>query len=575
MPGEEDAPAARPDEDDAPAALPDEDDRVATGTPDATDASSPAAEADTAAQDPALVAAPLVWLPRLTIGLSAFAFGIALLLDLAAILHPHGMSYVEGYLLEQGVRLADGGEMYRPLGEPAWLIDNFPPVYPLLLAVGVKLFGPTFAFGRTLTFLSLVGLVALLLRWCRDRDLTWAVSLGIAALFVLSPFVLKRSMMLRMDLAVLAMSTLALGLHLRWRETHPTRAAVTSALLVAFALGMRQTALAAPVALSVLLARRRAWRELGVFWAVLVAVGVTAVLILQAMTDGRFLEHTVTGNTGRWLWAYWWERFDWMLEEQGMLVVLGAAGAAIAWRFRDDGAMVVAVWWPLALLSCLTAGKVGSSVNHFLELIWVSALALPFALGPVAKLLRDAFDGGRAAWVARSGGAAGAGTEGSGASARRVNRGSTVATADILRLLIVLLVLQLVTDHRSSQLGTAQRWLDENSEKEALEALLEDPEGPVLADEAALLVRTGHEVRFEPRTMLERQLAGGWDDTPLVESIEAQEWSLLLIEERAPKDGRITLGWRWTDGAWAAIHANYEHSVTIGEVQVWVPIEGA
>src|SRR3989304_151024 len=70
------------------------------------------------------------------------------------VLYPYQIDYGEGFILNHANELATLRNPYQSIKAPPWLVVHYPPVYPALVAVGVKLFGLQFHFGR---FLSLAG----------------------------------------------------------------------------------------------------------------------------------------------------------------------------------------------------------------------------------------------------------------------------------------------------------------------------------------------------------------------------------------------------------------------------------
>jgi hypothetical protein len=57
-----------------------------------------------------------------------------LLLGLASVAFPYDLSYGEAPVLDQAIRAATGQQQYKPeLGLPPYVIDNYPPLYPLLV----------------------------------------------------------------------------------------------------------------------------------------------------------------------------------------------------------------------------------------------------------------------------------------------------------------------------------------------------------------------------------------------------------------------------------------------------------
>ncbi|UCC68282.1 MAG: hypothetical protein JSV79_14450, partial [Armatimonadota bacterium] len=88
-----------------------------------------------------------------------------------AVTFPYQLDYGEGPILQIAARVADGGEMYPFVDRPPYVIASYMPLYYLLSALGVKLTGTSFLFGR---LLSLAGAVAIavfagLIIWDRTR----------------------------------------------------------------------------------------------------------------------------------------------------------------------------------------------------------------------------------------------------------------------------------------------------------------------------------------------------------------------------------------------------------------------
>src|SRR5574340_761835 len=67
---------------------------------------------------------------------------------------PYQLDYGEGPILQIAARVARGESMYPPVNQPPYAIASYEPLYYLLCALGVKLTGPGFLFGRLLSLAS-------------------------------------------------------------------------------------------------------------------------------------------------------------------------------------------------------------------------------------------------------------------------------------------------------------------------------------------------------------------------------------------------------------------------------------
>ncbi|MEK7767674.1 MAG: hypothetical protein AAB368_15705, partial [bacterium] len=310
---------------------------------------------------------------RLSVGPAAEQWVVAalvLILSCAALLclgyqalaltHRYPLDYGEAPLLDQAMRLAAGGALYRAeLSSPPYTISNYPPLYVMLLAPFVKLFGPSFFFGRLLSALG-AWISAALLGWMvhlHTRDRLAAATTGL--LFLALPYVVHWSSLLRVDLLALALSLGALALLVhrpdgRWSF----RAAV---VLLVGAIATRQTyALAAPLAACAWLFVRDRRRALQLA-ALVGGTSLAGFALLNGLTHGGFYFNIVTANVNE----FDPRRLAWNLGRllETAPVLLCASGVALFLLPRRNPL------WPLAApyavgaaCSALTIGKIGSNV---------------------------------------------------------------------------------------------------------------------------------------------------------------------------------------------------------------------
>jgi len=453
----------------------------------------------------------------------AAALGVASIW-VAALRRPFQFSYVEGYLVEQALRVR-GGDLYRPLGEPAWIVDNFPPLYPALLAAtGADAHG-LWAAGRLMTMAAVVGLAWVLWRHGESRN-GRAYAVAVAVAWLVLPFVLRRSVLVRMDFLAILLAVSGVLAYRSGRRGWALAAFLAAGLT-------RQTMLAAPLALALTMPRREALRFLGAL-AVL-AAGAVALLSL-AWPD--MLRHLVLYNTGRYFPLMALAKYGSLLSLHAPLLILAAASW---WRLRgseDATDRFLVRYAPLALALAVTVGKPGSTYNHFLEGLfaaaWLVARSPPIALRGLRLPAR----------------------------AR--------ATALVTTQASILLVSGLV----GGPLATTMAALGEGDDQLALVDRLAAAPAPVLSENAGVVVQAGHDVLLEPRTLLELHLSGRWDDAPLVSSLHNGIYSV-VVTEGFGSDGRRSDGFRFSAEAWAALQETYVVEQVVGRWTVWVPQGGA
>jgi ABC-type glycerol-3-phosphate transport system permease component len=445
-----------------------------------------------------------------------------------ALSFPFPLNYGEGPLLDQAVRLAGFQSIYSAdLGQAPYTISNYPPLYLIVQAPFVWLFGPELWYGRLISLLS-VGATALfvaltLFTLTKDRIAAMAAGLTFPAI----PYVMRWSSLGRVDLLGLALSWAGLFAVVRWPGRR--RAIAAAAVLFVAAVLTRQTyVLAAPLTAFVwLLAqghRRRALELTGISCG----LGLASFAALNIATDGGFFLNTVTANINE----FRWERVS--FNALGALLacpLLLLGGLAFLSRGAADGAWwVAAPYLALSVPSALLVGKVGSDVNYLLEL----SAALCLVTGALISWQR-----GR---------------------------------PRIRALIIGLLAVQVLALAQSSLVpsGLQDYVIDQEREVRQLSTIVARADGPVLTDEhMGLLPLNGKEIRLQPFEMTQLSRDGSWDQSSAVRSIRNEEYAVVMMWE--PPFARNIKQDRWTDEMLAAVGAHYEREEKLADMVVYRP----
>jgi hypothetical protein len=447
-----------------------------------------------------------------------------------ALSFPYPLNYGEGPLLDQAVRLAGFRNIYEgDLTTPPYVISNYPPLFPLVQAPFVWLFGPAFWYGRLISLASVaaVALFVGLTLHALTRDRLAAVAGGL--LFPAMPYVVRWSSLARVDMLGLALSWAGLFVVVRWPDRR--RSVVVAALLLVAAVYTRQTyALAAPLAAFVWLIsqgqRRRALELVGF-------AGGTALLLfagLNIFTGGGFFLNTVTANLN----DFRWERVS--LNALGALLacpllLLGAlAFLTLAPREDNRSWWLVAPYFVASVPSALLVGKVGSDVNYLLEL----SAALSLAMGAVLHWQRKR---------------------------RRVQV-----------LLIVLLAVQVLALAQSSRVpsGLQSYVIEQRPEISQLSAMVREADGPVLTDDyMGLMPINGRRIYLQPFEMTQLSRDGAWDQGPLVRAIGREEFPVIMIWK--PPFAREIQRDRWTPEMLKEIRTHYERTNKLADMVIYRP----
>lgn len=447
---------------------------------------------------------------------------------LQAVGYRYPLDYGEGPLLDQAARLAAGTNIYRAdLTAPPYTISNYPPLYPLALALPTGLFGPSLAAGRAISGLCAV-LTALLLGLIvhgltRDRCAAAVAGLTLLAF----PYVLGWSKLARVDLLALALSIGGLYLLVRWPGRW--RGTILGGLLLVAAIYARQSyALAAPLAaVGWLWAHDR--RHAAGLAALVGGLSLGLFFGLNALTGGGFAYNIITANVNDFVLANlarWWR------DLRGAAPVL----LLLAGPFLVAGRRSVA--WPLlapyligASLSALTIGKVGSNMNYLLEL----CAALSLMAGACVAW------GRRCPWL----------------------------RATLLILLALQVGLLMRASWRDPIAGLQWRMAQPRVALAELEQIIAAADGPILADEyMGLLALQAKPLYIQPFEVTQLAKAGLWDQAPLLSNIRARAFPAIFIQHFR---GYPVYQERWTPEMLAAIMAHYEPTAFLAETIVYWP----
>jgi hypothetical protein len=406
---------------------------------------------------------------------------------------PWSRDYGEGCVLAMAQLLSERGTYFPTLRGYPLLVANYPPVFIGLTATLQLAFGPSLLGPRLLSFLSTLGVLAVLYPLLRRLAGARWIGAALTVLFVLPWFVTSWAALARVDMLALLLSLGGLAVV----ERHGASARAWPALpLFWLAFFTKQTALVAPVAVLVdlLVARdRRVVRAL-------VAWGVPFALLFAALvlgTGGEAWRHLVPYTAAaRYEWGRMAASYVQLAVIMGPLLVLVAGTLALAPRaFLAAPARVFSIYFLMKLATFATIAKEGAAQNYFIE-PWLAAL-------PVAavamKVLGERFSG-----------------------------------RPVLRPAALLLVA--LTAHSAyHELGRLPRALHHPErawEFAALTRLVREARGPILSENLGVLVLNRRPVLVEPFGVLLLVQKGLIRPDPMVRDCEDGRFALVIEEDR-------------------------------------------
>jgi hypothetical protein len=294
--------------------------------------------------------------------------------------YPYDLEWMEGGLLVHARRLADGHGLYPP---PS--IDFIPylytPLYPALLALLGKLFGLSYALGRAISIVSLLGIAAIAATTIAaprfrhvSRAPAWCgLVLGLGLFAAIYPYVEGWYDLVRADTLFVFLATAGLAAIAAWAipdggwRSH-ARAAGASAILV-LAFFTKQTAVFY-IPLGGAIALVQAPRRAATFTLVAAVLGIGICALANAVTDG-------------WFWVYVSKVHR--AHDFNMDRFWGAYGD-ILWHFPALTVVVVTTLFLVGYtwLRSRTAGgrrELPRQVRPFL--LWTSAFVVSLVVGAI------------------------------------------------------------------------------------------------------------------------------------------------------------------------------------------------
>jgi hypothetical protein len=470
-----------------------------------------------AAHRPISVRLTLFAFVLLGIGL-AFRLKGFLLDGLEAIANPYELDYGEGIVWQQMLMMFDG-RGYAPIDGFPSIVFHYPPVYHAA-AHGAALLGldPLMA-GRTVSFLST--LVAALLIGGITFDLSHPdarrvrlISAGTAAILALSWFpVLNWAPLMRVDMLACALSLG--GFLLALRALDRPWLIFPAAIAFVAAVYTKQTMIAAPAAtFGTLLVLRPRLALKGI--AAAMVVGLAALALLAAATDGRFIRHVFLYNVNRFEASGLLQVAESLLLHSIYIVMAGVGVWTLASDVRTSGAsggglrgfarriagdggagakLMVLAYLTVATPMLLMNGKVGANINYQIEWMFVLSIFAGISVAPAARAL----------------------FEGRDAPARSLLHSWAVPAALAFQSLVLL---------QSPYRGGPSPELAASMER--LGERIRSADRPIIADNMVLLLKNGHEVVWEPAIFAELASTGVYDERPFVRKIKRRDFAFFL-----------------------------------------------
>ena len=273
------------------------------------------------------------------------------------------LSPPESVVAAQSLMLVHDGTLYYDLKHYPYTVCAYMPAFYWLESGLIRAGLSAFHAGRWISLAALLGLIAvsgkLVLLYTGDHHAAWVASLAVASSSLLASW----GTVGQVDTLAAFFALAAFYQYSRFQVRGESTLWIAG-VCAALALFTKQTMVAAPVAILVLLWTRDRRKAL-TFGAIFGAAVAALVLGINAALDGRFLANTVFANMNPFSGAKFLAQFRYFASVSFGLLVIVAASFSRTMRGRN---LAPCVYLGFAMLIFLgTAAKIGSDTNYQIE----------------------------------------------------------------------------------------------------------------------------------------------------------------------------------------------------------------
>lgn len=409
---------------------------------------------------------------------------------------PYQFDYGEGYHWYISQLASEGKTVYHDISEEPYITSVYTPVYYFASGGLIALFGSSIYMGRILSIIATVASAFLIFWIVRRVTGKWAGGAVAAGLYFASPIVIGWTTFFRVDMLALFFSLAGIALALKFLGTRKVLWAIPLFVLAVYT---KQTYLAAPIAIILYLFLKD--RKLS-YWFTGLFAGLCGIImgIGAALTNGQFFYHSLI-YTGAQAFSINWTRFSYhvtLIFKYGVVVYFLAVYYFLGKLFRRETDLLGIYFLVATLIMLFLIGKNGSWVNYGLESYAVACIltGIVFEMGIAkVKVLKDAM--------------------------------ANFARSAVLGILLLTLLIPFN--------WAVPRLPAEESEYPIVMQYIRETDGPIICEDASLLVSAGKDVIWEPSVFVQGGLAERgseptWNQAQFVSDIETGRFLLIILE---------------------------------------------
>lgn len=321
------------------------------------------------------------YLPKLLIGLALLAFvGYFIVYNLYAVAlfrFPFDYDQGEGFELMDTVLFSEGEWPYRDNDSYPFYSSNYPPLFHVVAVPLVWAFGPQYWTGRLVSYLGTLITAVAIGYAVQKAGRRWWLSALAGLAFLASNYVYHVGPLFRQHMFMVMFETVAVVYLARTVEKEEAdgrfynKQILVVMLLLLFAGYTKQLAYATVAAVFIFLFLRQPKRAIS--WAIpFAAITGLVFLWINVATDGYWFLNTVTANINPFIPGQAEGLFRQWFRLHSVLTITAVLFAVYQLYF--DRLSLYTIWFVVAVVNSVTAGKWGAGESYFATAIAASCI---------------------------------------------------------------------------------------------------------------------------------------------------------------------------------------------------------
>lgn len=308
-----------------------------------------------------------------------FLFLVYLIYGVALFRFPFDYDQGEGFELWDAVLFGRGQWIYLDNETFPFYSSNYAPLFPLLLAPLVKLFGPKLWVGRVFSFATtlVIGGTIFWIVYRETRDRVIAALSGLA--FFAANIVYQIGPLCRLHMAMVMFGLLGIACVARLEDEKHGRRNLWLGLLFLLAAGYTKQLAFDAVAAAFLFFLLRRPKQALIYGAGFVALVGGIFVLLNLATDGQWWFNAITANANPFMPGQTQALYKQWFRLYTVIILLAAAYAL--WTLYLDRISIYGLYFVIATAKGALSGKWGAGPGYFITSIVAACLCAGIGLG--------------------------------------------------------------------------------------------------------------------------------------------------------------------------------------------------